>query len=467
MGKLKFEFGIDFQELILKYTVTEKKGYKALELYEDGYFALMEHAVIAFALKKYYKKRKRIPEEVLLKETVRVLYVSSSRELFSALTDEDRDIIEKTISRLYIGTVPDPETILEKCINFARFAKFKDEMQKVDINKYDSYTASIDKLNAANNIGNALEDDYGTDLVGGIKDRAHKRNQQEDIYPTPFWQYNKFLNSGGLTIGSVVLIAAQAKRFKTGFLVNLARHLMRYKRKVLYIDFENGEKALTTRSEQSIMGVKQSDITSGDMDERLLKTLRKYKRLGAECKVKRMTAYVHTAADIQIFIDKCRVDLGIVFDDLIVDYPDLMAAISGKKDEFNRISDAYVDIKNLAADKKNNFKSCWVPSHVKAESGTRKRRATVYLQEDLAKCIDKMRHVEAALGLQETDEEREAGVMRLEVIDQRNGTPRGAMLFWVNMEKQTMKEFSKTQVKEYWDQIKKNDNVKVEKVSDL
>lgn len=463
MGKLKFEFGIDFQELILKYTVTDKKGYKALELYEDGYFGLMEHAVIAFALKKYYKKRKRIPEETYLRETVRVLYVSSSKELFSALTDEDRDTIDKSISRIYQGHVTDSDTVLEKVINFARFSKFKDEMEKIDINSYDSYEAGITKLNAANNIGNILEDDYGTPVVGGIKDRAHKRDQQENINPTPLWQYNRLLNSGGLTIGSVVLIAAQAKRFKTGFLLNMCKLLMRRKRKVLYIDFENGEQALTTRTEQSILGVPQESVTSGDMDEKLLKTLRKYKRIGGETIIKRMVAYVNTANDIQKFIDKCFTDLGIVFDDLVVDNPDLMAAISGKTDEFNRISDAYVDVKNLA--EKNKFKSTWTPSHVKSEA--KKRRGSKYTQEDLAKCIDKMRHVDAALGLQETEEEKENGVMRVEIIDQRNGAPDGAMLFWVDMNKQTMKEFSKTQVKQYWAQLKGDEDKKVEKKSDL
>lgn len=461
MGKLKFEFGIDFQELILKYTVTEKKGYKALELYEDGYFALMEHAVIAFGLKKYYKKRKRIPEEPFLREVIRVLYVSSSKELFSALTDDDRDTVDKTISRLYQGGVADPDVILEKCINFARYAKFKEELEKVDINKYDSYEASISKLNAANSIGSALEDDYGTAVVGGIKDRAHKRDQLGDIHQTPFWQFNRLLNSGGLTAGSVILIAAQAKRFKTGFLLNVCKYLMRRKRKTLYIDLENGETALTTRSEQGIIGVGQEEITSGEMDERLLKILRKYKRIGGEIIFKRMPAYIATAASIQTFIDKCKVDLGITFTDLVIDYPDLLAALSGKTDEFNRISDAYVDIKNLA--EKNKFWSTWVPSHVKSEA--KKRRGSVYAQEDLAKCIDKMRHVECALGLQESEEEIENGVMRLEVIDQRNGMSHGKMLFWVDMGKQTMKEFTKGEVKNYMAQL--NEGQKVEKKSDL
>lgn len=462
MGKLKFEFGIDFQELILKYTVTEKKGYKALELYEDGYFGLLEHQVIAFALKKYYKKRKRVPEEPYLRETIRVLYVSSSRDLFSALTDDDRATIDNVISRIYQGGVADSDTVLDKCINFARYAKFKDEMEKVDINKYDSYSSAVEKLNAANSIGAALEDDYGTSVVAGIHDRAYKRDILTGINPTPFWQFNRLLNSGGLTMGAVVLIAAQAKRFKTGFLINICKSLMKRKRRIIYFDFENGESALTTRSEQSIIGVSQEEVTSGDMDEKLLKILRKYKRLGAELIIKRMVAYSDTTIQMQAFIDKCKRDLGITFTDCIIDYPDLQAATSGKTDEFNRISDAYVDNKNFA--EKNQFLSTWVASHVKSEA--KKRRSSRYAQEDLAKCIDKIRHVDCALGLQESDEEIENGVMRLEVIDQRNGMRDGKMLFWVDLKKQTIKEFTKAQVKEYMDQVTETKE-KTERVSDI
>lgn len=464
MGKLKFEFGIDFQELILKYTVTEKKGYKALELYEDGYFGPLEYAVIAFALKKYYKKRKRIPEEPFLRETIRVLYVSSSKALFSALTDEDRAMIDNTLARIYKGMVPDPDTVLEKCINFARYAQFKEEIEKVDINKYDSYAASVEKLNAANSIGNKLEDDYGSSVVGDIQDRVYKRDLVAGINPTPFWQFNRLLNSGGLTIGAVVLIAAQAKRFKTGFLLNICKYLMKRKRRVIYFDFENGQQALTTRSEQAIMSAKQEDITSGDLDEKLLKVLRKYKRLGADVRIKRMVAYSDTTTTMQAFLDKCRHDLGETFTDCVIDFPDLMATTSGVTLEFNRISDAYIDIKNFADH--NKFQSTYVASHVKSES--KKRRASRYTQEDLAKCIDKIRHVDCALGLQESDEEIENGVMRLEVIDQRNGMRDGKMLFWVNLEKQTIKEFTKGQVKEYMEQWSSvEEKPKKEKVSDL
>jgi len=463
MGKHKFEFGTDFQELILKYTVTDRKGYKALELYDDSYFALIHDSVIAFALKKYYKKRKRIPEQAMLREQVRTLYTSGQRELFSALQDKDRKVIDKKINSIYNGEVADPDAVMHKIINFAKYARFKDELEKIDINKFDSYEQAITKLRAANNVGNTLEEDFGTDLVAGIGDRVHKRDQANDIHPTPIKQFNALLNSGGLEVGSLVLIASQAKRGKTAMGINIAKGLMKLGRKVLYIDYENGEKALTTRAEQSVISASHEQIVSGDMDEKLMKQLRKYRRLGGEIKIKRMVAYVNHCGDIQTFIDRCWEELGVRFTDVIIDYADLMAALSGKTDEFGRISDAYVDIKNLL--EKNKFKSGWTFSHVKKEAKV--RRGTKYIQEDLAKCIDKMRHADAALGLQENDDEKEQGVMRLEIMDQRQGKPDGSMYFWVDLNTQKAKEFSKSQIKEIRAQLASDKKLKREKVSDL
>lgn len=459
MAKLKFEFGIDFQELILQYTVTDKLGYKALELYEDKYFTIIHHAIIAYGLKKYYKKKKKVPEETILRETLRVLY-SSDRRDFSALNSGDKDKIDKTITKIYLRPVTDSLEVLDKIINFARFVKFKEVMEGVDINKYDSYEKSITDLSAANRVGYQIKEDYGVFIVSGMPDRAHKRDTLTDCFPTPFWQMNRLLNSGGTFVGNLILIVAEAKRFKTGFLLNVAKFLMRRKRKVVLFDFENGQDALVTREEQSITGSTQNEIILGNLDDKLLKLMRKYKRIGAEFVIKRMSAYTHTTNDCQAFIDKVKADKGIEFDDCMFDYPDVMASTSGKTEDVQRISDVYVDIKNFAD--LNKMKSTWVASHVTREAS--KRRGTKYIQQDLAKCIDKIRHVDIAIGLQENEEEIEAGVIRLEIMEQRNGGY-GNMLFWVDIAKQQMKEFTKQQVKDAKKQLE--ESRKVEKHSDL
>lgn len=72
--KQKFAFGIDFQESILQYIACDRKGYSIINLIQDSYFTLLPHQFIAFTLKKYAKKKKRIPGQVTLKEYLRQLY---------------------------------------------------------------------------------------------------------------------------------------------------------------------------------------------------------------------------------------------------------------------------------------------------------------------------------------------------------------------------------------------------------
>lgn len=465
LGKNKFEFGTDFQELILQYTLTDPNGHKALALYEDTYFTLTHHSIIAYALKKYYKKNKRIPEEPYLREHLRVLYMQDN-VLVNNILEEDRELISSTIKHLYAKPVSDSNEVITKCINFARYVKFKGELEKVDISQYDSYESAITNLKAANNIGIELENDYGTFLVKGMNDRAHKRDQMHEVNPTPFHQLNSLLNSGGLTQGSVIVILGREKRFKTGFLINTVRGYMRLQKIGIYIDLENGEASISTRTEQSLYNKEQKEISSGDYDNDLIKMFRKYKRLGSEIIIKRFPALSTTMDTVQKWVDKLWIDHGIKPHYAIIDYGLLLGAISGKQDDFGRISDSFLDIKNFAAH--NKLEAVYTAAHTTREAA--KREGTTYVSTDIAKCIDIPRHVDAIFGLQENEDEQDAGVMRLEIVEQRNGMRNGNCLFWVDIPKQRIKEFTKAEIKEYRAQTGQNETgskVKVIKKSDL
>jgi hypothetical protein len=450
-AKNKFEFGTDFQELILQYTVTDPKGFKALELYNDSNFALIHHSIIAYTLKKYYKKYKHIPEETNLREFLRNL-LETDKGFKADLTPDDRETVYETISRIYSDKVSNPDIIIEKCVTFARYVAFKDVLENVDLTNYDSYSGAIKEMNAANNLGFELTEKYGTFLVKDMPDRAHKRDSMSIIFPTPFWQMNKLLNSGGTEKGNVIVVLGKEKDFKTGVLINTGRGFMKMRKKVFFVDLENGEIAITVRSEQSIANREQELIRSGDYDNQLLKIFRKYKRIGSEMGIKRFPSLTTTCDVIQVWLDRIKRDLGITFDVGIIDYGFLLGATSGKKDDFGRISDAFLDIKNLAD--YNGLDTIWTAAHVKRE-GSDKRRKYVFTSNDIAKCIDVPRHVDALLGMQQNEEEEEAGVLRLEVVEQRNGMRNGKMLFWVDIPKQRMKEFTKAEVKEYYKELGK------------
>jgi len=448
----KFEFGTDFQELILQHTVTDQKGFKLLDLYQDTYFDLIHHSVVAYGLKKYYKKYKQIPELAYLSEFLRTLYQTDAKNLRD-LTPADKELVTNTLDRIYAGPVKNPNQIEEKCINFARYVNFKYAMEDVDINNYTSWESSIGKLKQANSIGSEIQENYGTFLVGGMPDRAHKRDISHMVCPTPFWQFNQLLNSGGTEKGNVICFLSKEKFFKTGALINVARGYLKHRKKGFYVDLENGESAIVTRTEQSVSNREQKDIQSGDLDNHLLKLMRKYKRIGAEMVVKRFPNLKTSCNDIQAWLDKLRLDFGFVPDFGIIDYGLLLAANSGQQKETERVSEAFLDLKNLA--EQNKLDCLWTAAHTTREGN--KRAPFQFQSTDIAKCMDITKHIDALIGLQQNDDEEKANVLRMEVIEQRNGMRSGKIMFWMDIPKQRLTEFTHKQVKEY-----RNQEVKVE-----
>lgn len=452
-AKYKFQFGLEFQEAILNFLVADKHGFKAIELIDDSYFAIITHAIIFKGIQLFWKKKKRLPSLPILKENIRKLY--ESREFYKAITEEDKTLIDQTINTIYNAPSKDSDEILANIITFSRYVNLKELKENHDLDDYDKYQDFAKKVQKAINIGSELNEDVGMFLVKGAKDRVHQRVMGYEVNPTPWRQLNRLMNAGGCEKHSVIMIMAEQKRFKTGMLVNWCRGELGRKKIGAYVDLENGSMAIATREDQSIMKIDKKSIVHGMVDDRLLKTYRKYARIKSELVIKRFAAYKTTATHLQTWLDVLRLEHGLVISYLIVDYGDLMGAISGKKDDTERISDVFLDLKNLAVE--NDLDYLITASHVKRDKDTLKRRSTVYQSADVAKCIDKTRHCDMILGLQEGEEEKEAGIMRVEVVDQRDGVT-GASLFWVDIDKQSAKEFTHEEIKAYWQEAGREDD---------
>lgn len=444
--KEKFEFGLDFQETILQYTVTDKYGYKALAFYQDSYFALLTHQFIAFALKRYFKAKKRLPGKIVLKENLRQLY--NHKDFVKHLSPELKSDIDTLVDKLYTSLPKDSEDILAECVKFAQYVELKHELETADITDFSNYSTIHKKIQKAISIGSNLTTKKGLKLVGDVEQRIANRHSQIEYFSSPYWQLNRSQNSGGIKKGAMIMFMSEAKRFKTGTMINFCLGCLSRRKKGLYIDLENGQDELATRSDQSLLKSTQKEIQRGEMDQRLLKQIRKYKRLGAELVILRMPARTTTCDDIQKVIDDFKMEDGLVFDFGVIDFGDLLGSISGKEDDTERISDAFLDMKNLAL--YNDWDFILTASHVQRPA--LKRRGTRYLANDVAKCIDKIRYLDICIGLQEDESEMEQGVMRWEIVDQRDGPPQFTMWFWVDIERQTLKEFTKEQIKKLRDE---------------
>lgn len=437
--KEKFQFTLDYQLDLLRFSVQDRNGYKAINLYEDSYYTLTEHAIIAFALKHYLKKNHSVPGLTMLKEELISTY--KRRDFVNLLSEEDRTTTLKIAESLYKGEVKDGEEILKKCSKWASYVELKNEIESVDLLDFASHEAFSSRVIKAINKTNEYEDSHGTFLIGDISTRQLQRLSNPSIIPTPFKQLNKLTNAGGYSKGSILVILDKPKSRKTYTLIAIARASLRIKRKVFFIDLENGQDEISIRLEQGMTNKSKREVLSGESDKSTQALFRRYKRLGIEAYVKRFPAG-STTADFQAEVDHVYREHGIQFDDVVIDYVALMNSLSGAVDDFKRISDAYLDVGNFAL--KNGYGHVWTANHVKRDA--EKHQQTRYHDGDIAKCIDIVRHAQAIFGLNSSDEELNQGLLRMELVVQRDGKPFGRAMFHANPEHQTLKELNQQEL---------------------
>lgn len=443
MNDVKFSFDTSFQKEILQFAVTDiKYGFKAIVLFESHYFTLVEHSIIAEVLKRYYEKRFSVPSLPVFKEELRqLLRLKQYKEL---VTPDDRQKILRVVNGLYKKPVKDPETIYEACKRFAQYSALKETLESADIFDYNSYQEIADKIHRAINLGTDLVEDKGMFLLADAKPRVIRRQDSPPGYPTPWWQLNELLNSGGTNKGNIIVLLAPAKRFKTGFMLNTAIGYLKKGRVILYADLENGEDAIAMRADQSMINVERKTLLLGgqEVESKLLKKLRLYKRFGGELVIRRFTAG-STAKDIGNYITWLRENYGLIVTDMICDYPDIMDDIKKSKNDVEKIGNVYIDLKNLAKD--HDLNSIWCPSHVNREGD--KAQGKKFKATDISKAIDKVRHADIIMGMQQDDDEKEAGIIRVEMIDVRDGISDGRIYLKGNLATQRVKEFTRAEVK--------------------
>jgi hypothetical protein len=441
----KFKFTPEYQYDLLRFTVQDKKGELALNKFEDDYFTLIEHQVIAFALKKFYKKERRIPGETILREAVVTLL--NSKQYVNLVTKNEQKEILDIIKPLYTLPVKDGDIIYDKCKEFKSYVQFKNLIENVDINDFNSYALFAKQMAQAVIIDEDAHDDLRSSfLLENIKERQFKRQANQTIFPTPFEQVNRLTNAGGYEAGSIIVILDKQKKGKTATLANVARGYLKMRKKILIIDLENGQQNIFSRLEQSIMDISKQDLMTGEYDNKVQARFRKYKRLGGEIVVRRLPALTTTCNDIQREMDALYRDFGFKPEIIIMDYAAKLGSISGKDDERGRIADSYIDLGNLAL--ANDIEHIWTANHV-TRDGARARMKTRYQGEDIALCIDIVRHAHAIFGLNRSEVEEEAGFFRMELVEQRDGKPNGRAVFKANMDTQRFDELNTKDRKEY------------------
>lgn len=440
--KTKFSFSPEFQLEILRYIIKDKEGGLILKRIKPNYLVLIEHSIICEGIIKYYKKQNKIPSENVLKEVIKELL--EGKQYADLVTKDDIPNIDRVISNLYHLPLSDADYIKEKIYQFSTYVEMKNLNDSFDLDnfeQYEEYSRKIEKILQKSKPKKENEPAY---MIRDIVERQFKRQSEPSVIPCPFRQMNALTNAGGYPEHSVNVILDKPKAKKTFFMVNLARGYLRMKKSVLYIDTENGQEQIMDRFIQSSINKTKKELYSGEYDKLEAKHLRKLARFGVELVVERVPAMITNTTYIREKIIQLR-NQGIDIKVLMVDYAGKLASIAGDREDFERISNVYVDLQNLAEEL--HLDIIWTAHHITREG--KKHRLTRYDENDISGSIAIVRNAQVIMGLNSTEQEEKDNILRAEIVVQRDGLPSGRALFKCDVERQRCTEFTREQRKQY------------------
>lgn len=441
-NKIKFSFTTEFQLEILRFLVQDKDGGLVVKRVKPSYLVLIEHSIIAEGLVKFFKKNNKVPSKNILKQEIKELL--EGKNYVDLVTQEDVPNINKIIDDLYNTPLQDSEYIRDKIYQFSTYVEMKNLNESFDLENFDQYEEYKKKFDRILQNSKPKTEDEPLYLIRDLAQRQFKRKVDPDVIPSPYKQLNDLTNAGGFPSGSVLVLLDKPKAKKTFFLVNLAKGYLRMKKSVLYIDTENGKNQIMDRMIQSSINISKKDLYTGDFDKKEASHIRKLSRFGVELVIERVPAMITDCNYIRDLIDKLR-QQGINIQVVIIDYAAKLASIARDKEDFDRISNVYVDIQNLADEE--NLDCIWTANHITREGA--KHRETRYEENDISGAISIVRNAQGIYGLNATPQEEAEGIQRLEIVVQRDGLPFGRAVFKVDVEHQRAVELTKEQRKAY------------------
>lgn len=439
---VKFSFTPDFQLEILRFILRDKEGGLVLRRVKSSYLVLIEHALIFEGISKYFKKQGKMPSENILKQVIKELL--ESKAYVDLVTKDDLPSIQKLISNLYHIPLSDSEYIKERIYQFSTYVEMKNLNDSFDLNNFEQYEEYSRKIEKVLQKSKPKKEDEPLYMIRDVTERQFKRQSEPSVIPCPYRQLNDLTNAGGYPEHSVNVILDKPKAKKTFFMVNLARGYLRMKKSVLYIDTENGQDQIMDRFIQSSINKTKKELYSGEYDKLEAKHLRKLARFRVELVVERVPAMITDVTYIREKIIQLR-NQGIDIRVLMVDYAGKLASISRDREDFERISNVYVDLQNLAEEL--HLDIIWTAHHITRDG--KKHRLTRYDENDISGSIAIVRNAQVIMGLNSTEQEEKDNILRVEMVVQRDGLSSGRALFKCDVERQRCTEFTREQRKQY------------------
>lgn len=434
---------LEFQTELLQFLVQNPSGKKYIEILESKLFDAPEQQLAFDVIQSFYTKYNSAPSLANVLE----FFSIQANETSADIGPDIYKTIEDSLRESFEPFSGNAEFIRERIVSNYQLKlmkdMFADKMLDLKNGGADVIAEIYQESKKIKNLSSYDEEEENN--KGRFALAEFKKGQRTEIEATGTYldTLNSMTSTRGFYSPQLVILMGAPKSFKTGTSLNLAVNFVRSGKKVYYVDCENGEDRILDRFYQCMLEATWEEYNSGSLDDTLEEMIKRYAIMKGDFRSDFYPANTKSMADVEDRLQALKEESGWEPGIIIYDYLDLMRCEDHTVKEKRLIIQAvYHDAIRLQK-RRNIFGMS--PSQVNKEAVSKAVIDMTGFAEDFGKAAN----CHAAFALCRTPEEREAGVMRIVPVLQRDGEAQGNNACFVEVEeaKMSVKEIDKDEWK--------------------
>nr|WP_042670030.1 DnaB-like helicase C-terminal domain-containing protein [Methylobacterium sp. B34] len=407
-----FQFDAEFQSKVAALQVRDPVFAQRTDgLIQPFYFVNESEAVLVKLTGEYFAKYKMLPDKVTL-----VRLIANGIANKTIRKDMVADVKEK-VKELLTADISDRDFVVDEVASFAKHRALEEAILASvgDLDRGD-FAKIAQRISAAQLVGVA-DDASGINYFDHIQERTERRKMiaaglyKPDGITTGIKEIDDLLYHKGWGRKELSALMAPAKGGKSMGLADFGKYAAFAGFNVLYVSLEVASRIIADRLDANV-----SDTLMKGLNDNPFK-VQEAVELAAK---KSGQFYIHEfptgtmkGSQLRRLIERYRAR-GVIFDLIIVDYADIMAAEHRNDNPIQESKSIWVDLRAIAFEQNAAVLTA-------TQTNRDGAKATSVKATDVAEDFNKIRIADVVIAISATSEEKQVSEARIEFVAHRNG----------------------------------------------
>lgn len=409
----QFDFDADFQQKLVALSLRDEAFFRRVDgLIQPQYFEDRAHQAIFHIANEYHARYRRLPERSEWSELIK------DAKAEKAIRDDDIPGMVDALKKVLKDPIPARDYAVDKVANFAKNQAIaqayvitipmieKGEYEKAEKIMQKAYATGAQAVVQRNDYWNTVEarTQYRRDVEAGLI--------KPNGITTGLPKLDKMLYHNGWGRKELSVVMGGAKKGKSTGLLHWAIAASQKGYNVLYVTLEVAAKIIMERMDANVSGVDMADLNAKANEvEKGVKDRAAMRKPGV-LEVIEYPSGTMTCTMLRKALEYFRAE-GIIFDLIVVDYADIMAAEVKSGNDINESKQVWLGLRAIASEE---------DAAVLTATQTNRAgfTADVAKAEHAAEDFNKIRIADLVLTINRTDEEKTKGEARLYFAASRN-----------------------------------------------